>query len=380
MTQTARWLGAVIGLVIVAWTAQGVVRTLIVPRGLSSRVSALVSKHLRNTILFISNRFTSYEAKDAVMALQAPLSLMVLLFTWIVLFLFGYALIMWPLVDGSFGRALLESGSSMFTLGFAATPGVGATIVHFASAATGLVVVALQIAYLPALYGAFNRRETLVTLLQSRAGAPAWGPEILARHQLVELVPNLAQLYAEWERWAADVAESHTNYPALIFFRSPHALRSWVLALLAVMDSAALYLALCPSAAPTEARLCLRMGFTCLRDIADLLGINYDRDPFPDDPIQLSFDEYLTGVDRLAELDFPMERSAEEAWPHFKGWRVNYEHLAYTVADLVVAPPGPWSGKRDHLRDVTIEPRRPADRKPEDRGVQARPRGDGAGW
>jgi hypothetical protein len=351
-----------------------------VPRGLSSRLSALVSKHLRHTILFVSDRFRTYEAKDAIMALQAPLSLMLLLLTWLLLFLVGYGLLLWPLIDAPLGTALLESGSSMFTLGFAATHRGAATLVHFWAAATGLIVVALQIAYLPTLYAAFNRRETLVTLLQSRAGAPAWGPEILARHQQVNLLPNLRDLYAEWEQWSADVAESHTNYPVLIYFRSPHALRSWVLALLAVLDSAALYLALSPAGAPTEARLCLRMGFTCLRDIAGLLGIRYEPDPYPDDPIELAFEDYLGGVDRLREVEFPMERSPEEAWPHFRGWRVNYEHVAYSVADLIVAPPGPWSGRRSHLRDLTIEPLRPVDRKPQDRGVEARPRGEGSGW
>src|SRR6202042_2948825 len=101
--------------------------------------------------------------------------------------------------------------------------------------------------------------------LESRAGSPAWGPELLARHRLVGIVDQLPSLYADWERWAADVAESHTTYPVLIYFRSSRPLDSWVLSLLAILDSAALYLALAPSRAPSEARLCLRMGYTCLR-------------------------------------------------------------------------------------------------------------------
>ena len=99
--------------------------------------------------------------------------------------------------------------------------------------------------------------------------------------------------------------------------------------LLAVLDSAALYLALCPSAAPTQARLCLRMGFTCLRDIARSLGVAYDPDPLPEDPIELTFEEVLGGVHRLEAVGFTLERSPEEAWPHFKGWRVNYEAVAH---------------------------------------------------
>jgi hypothetical protein len=66
------------------------------------------------------------------------------------------------------------------------------------SAATGAIVIALQIAYLSAIYSAYNRRETLVTMLESRAGVPAWGPELLVRHRLVEITDTLPELYDEY--------------------------------------------------------------------------------------------------------------------------------------------------------------------------------------
>ena len=69
----------------------------------------------------------------------------------------------------------------MFTLGFAYTPSAAPTVIDVVAAATGVVVVALQVGYLPTLYAAFNRRETEVTLLLARAGSPPWGPELLLR-------------------------------------------------------------------------------------------------------------------------------------------------------------------------------------------------------
>jgi hypothetical protein len=307
------------------------------------------------------------------------MSVLALLAVWLISLLFGFALIIWPVADVTFGEAVREAGSSLFTLGFASHPG-GANFVYFAAAATGLIVVALLIAYLPTLYAAFNRRETWVTMLQSRAGSPAWGPEILARHQVVDLLDDMPHFYTRWEEWAADVAESHTTYPVLVNFRSPHPLRSWIVGLLAVMDSAALYNALAPSRAPTQARLCLRMGFLALRDIAGALKIPHDPDPFPDDPIELTYEEFLGGVHRLEQVDFPMERTPEEAWAHFKGWRVNYESVAYALANLVVAPPGPWSGPRHHLPGLAIVPTRPANRRPDDPTPDQRQRGSGHGW
>ena len=115
------------------------------------------------------------------------------------------------------------------------------------------------------------------------------------------------------------MTETHTTYPVLIFFRSPHKLRSWLLGILAVMDAAALQLALNPSSAPTEARLCLRMGYLSLREIATVARIDHDPDPFPDDPIELSFEEFNGAIDKLMESGFDCERTAEEAWPHFRG-------------------------------------------------------------
>lgn len=373
------WVGFVLGIAVLVATAGSVGRTLIVPRGLVSRMSRAMEHAVREIFLFFANRTDSYEKKDRVLVLHGPISVLSLLVMWLFMFVLGYALVIWPLADLSFADAVRESGSSVFTLGFASHQG-GVTMVYFLAAATGLIVVALLIAYLPALYASFNRRETLVTMLQSRAGSPAWGPEILARHQLVGLMDDMPRFYAKWEEWAADVAESHTNYPVLVNFRSPHPLRSWIVALLAVMDSAALYNALAPNRAPTQARLCLRMGFLSLRDIAGALSIPYEADPFPDDPIELNYEEFVGGVRRLEQAGFPMERTAEEAWSHFRGWRVNYEAIAYALADRVVAPPGPWSGPRHHLPGVAIAPQRPADRRPDRPIPDRRERGSGAGW
>jgi len=365
MTKVFEWIGFGVGILSVLAIAGSMMRTLIVPRGLSSKFGAMVGRVVRRGFLFVANRFDTYEAKDRILALQAPTFLLALLLSWMTAFWVAWGLVLWPFSEITFANALRESGSAMLTLGFDQPQNPNTFWIHFGAAGSGLVVIALQIAYLPTLYSAFNRRETLVTVLQSRAGSPAWGPEILARHAMTGLVPDLPTFYAEWERWAADVAETHTNYIVLLYFRSPHALRSWLIAMLAVMDSAAMYSALCPESAPVHARLCLRMGFTCLRNIAGVLRLPYDPDPMPDDPIELTFDEFKGAMGRLEEMDFPMERTPEEAWPHFQGWRVNYESIAYQLADLIVAPPAPWSGHRTHLADVTIVPQRPANREPD---------------
>ena len=82
----------------------------------------------------------------------------------------------------------------------------------------------------------------------------------------------------------------------------------------------------------------------------------------------LAVGDFETAVAMLEEVGFPIERSAAEAWPHFHGWRVNYEALVYRAADRLVVPPAPWSGPRRHLPDTVVPPDRPPHRSPRLRG------------
>lgn len=374
------WAAFVVGAMIVLGVELSIIRTLIVPRGLASKTVALVTKLTRGVFLALANRSSDFATKDRILVLHGPAMLIAILVVWLAAFLLGFTLMLLPFVDSGFSQAMREAGSSMLTLGYAGTDGLGATAVHFFAAATGLITVALQIAYLPTLYSAFNRRETLVTMLQSRAGAPAWGPEILNRHHLVGLMDNLPYLFTEWEQWSADVAESHSSYPMLVYFRSPAPLRSWIVSLLAVMDAAAMHASFNPSQSTIEARLCIRMGFLCLREIAGAIGIGYDPDPMPHDPIELTYEDFVGAHHKLSESGYPMEVSPEEAWPHFRGWRVNYEAISYAIADHVVAPPGPWSGGRTHLPGMAIVPQPPANRTPENPEPGERYPGAGTGF
>jgi hypothetical protein len=121
---------------------------------------------------------------------------------------------------------------------------------------------------------------------------------------------------------------------------------SWLIALLAVMDSAALFSAVAPDEVPIQARLCLSMGFRCLRQLADSLGMHYDEDPRPDAGIALTRQEFDEGIQRLQAVNFHLQRTPDEAWPHFQGWRVNYESIAYRLAYKLDLVPAAWSGPR----------------------------------
>lgn len=358
------WCGFVVGVVVLGVTASSVMKTLLVPRANQSIVTSTVARVNFAAFRLVTNHVDDYTRRDRVWSVGAPTFLAGLLAAWLVSLLLGFALVLWPFTDDSFATALRVAGSSLFTLGFAAPTAPSTTAIAFLAAASGLVVVALQIAYLPALYAAFNRRETLVTMLDAIAGTPPWGPELLARQSIIGNLAYLPRLYERWMEWAADISESHATYRTLVYFRSPGPARSWLIALVAVLDAAALHVALCPTTAPPEARLLLRMGYITIRQLARDLGIDVPDDPRPDDPIALGRPDFDQALERLRSVGWLPELSADEAWPHFGGWRVNYETAAYAIACHLDVPPAPWSGRRRPFTHAAAAANRPPDRTP----------------
>ena len=366
----ARIAAAVIGGLLVLTSMSSLTGTLIVSRSVRSRLTRWVDRTVDKCYRLLVRHYSEYLRRDQTLATQPAAILLAQLATWLIVAYVGFALLLWPFAAKGVVSAFVDAGSSLFTLGFAVPAGAVPAVIVFIAAAIGLVIVALQIAYLPTLYAAFNRRETEVALLNARAGVPSWGPELLARTHYalgsgMSTLDTMPDTYAQWERWAADVAESHTTYLPLVRFRSPGPYSSWVTALLAVLDSAALFLVLSPKAAPAvPARLCLRSGFLCFNRIARAMGFDIPDEADPNAGISLTYDDFLEGVARMREVDFPIEiDDPAEAWPEFVGWRVNYERAAYAVAAAVYAVPAKWSGPRRHKIEQ-IPPFRPPGGRP----------------
>lgn len=261
---------AALGAILVVAAAWSVVGTVIVPRRVRSWLTRGTSIVITAAFQGVADRIPSYLVRDRILAARAPVQLLGQIAAWLAVFELGYALLLWPFAGtGGFGGALAQAAAALCTLGYLSPTTSAPQAVLDLAALSGLVTVALQIGYLPTLYSAFNRRETLVAMLNSRASVPSWGPELLARTHFglgtqVSALAELPKLFEQWEVWSADVAESHATYPTLVAFRSPEPLSSWLTAQLAVLDAAALYLVLLadPPGA-ISARLCLRGGFTC---------------------------------------------------------------------------------------------------------------------
>ncbi len=362
-------IAAAVGVLIVAVAATSVIGTLIVPRPIANKVTRQIDRLVNAIYVLLTKRVKEYRVRDRVESTHAATLLLCQLATWLLLFFVGFSLIFWPLVTGGITAAFHTAGPALWEIGNDRARGAAEQTLLDMASIIGIITVTLQIAYLPTLYSAFNRRETEVALLNARAGVPSWGPELLARTYYalgtgVSTLDTLPDLYEGWERWAADVAESHTTYLPLVRFRSPRPLSSWVTGLLAVLDSAALMMAVSPEVArqysiEVPARLCLRSGFLCFREVARAMGFEVPEEPDPSAGISLSYEEFLDAIERLRRVDFPTKKSPEEAWPDFVGWRVNYEQAAYAIAREVDAVPALWSGPRRHKDLPAIPPTRP---------------------
>jgi hypothetical protein len=335
-----------LGVVLVGMALDSALRTFVLPRGVVVRLTRAVSVAVR-AVFGLRLRFArSYESRDRVMALYGPVAMFSLVVVWLALVIFGFTCIFVAIEDTTWKAAFLHSGSSLFTVGFVPPVGFWAAALGFAEAAIGLGLLALLIAYLPTIYGAFSRREVLVAHMAARAGTPPSAVDLIRRAHLIGKLDNLDDVWVEWQLWFAELEETHTSLAFLNFFRSPEPHRSWVTAAGTVLDAAALVNSSVDIPRQPMGALCIRSGFTALRAIAVFFRIPHPTDPAPDDPISISRDEFDQACSELEAAGVPMRADREQAWRDFAGWRVNYDVPLVTLAGLVVAPYAPWSSDR----------------------------------
>jgi hypothetical protein len=273
---------AFILILLILWEA---FETIILPRR--------VSRRFRLTRLFYVGTWKPWSAiaravkntkrRETMLGYFGPLSLLLLLVFWGAGLLIGFALLQWsagsPLVaqdnrPADFLTDLYMSATTFFTLGLGDVipKSVFARVVTATECATGFGFIAALIGYLPTIYQAFSRREANISLLDARAGSPPSASEILKRQALSGDPATLTELLIEWERWSADILESHISYPLLCYFRSQHDNQSWLASLTAILDVCALVIVGVEKVPAWQARLTFAMARHAMVDIAQVFG------------------------------------------------------------------------------------------------------------
>ena len=294
-------LAVIVGVVIIVVILWDTFETIVLPRR--------VSRRLRLTRLFytgtwapvagLARRVPQGKRRDRYLAFYGPLSLILLLFVWAFGLLLAFGLLQWGAgtllhvpEDGAHGlwTYVYMSGVIIFTLGFGDVYPLDTAgrFLAVLEAGTGFGFLAAVIGYLPVLYQSFSRREVSISMLDARAGTPPTAAELLRRHAEAGRLDAVGELLNDWERWAADLMESHLSYPVLCYYRSQHDNQSWLASLVCVLDTCALVMVGVDGANAWQARLTFAMARHALVDISQVFGTrpaSFERERMTDEEL-----------------------------------------------------------------------------------------------
>ncbi|MGP8261018.1 MAG: potassium channel family protein [Acidobacteriaceae bacterium] len=279
----------VIGLMFCLGAVVDAFQTIILPRRPTGRfrITRLFTIVTWTPWAALARRIGNRKLRETLYSTYGPGSLLFLLMVWALLLVTGFGLMLFalgtpfadamaaPSVIGRLRTDLYASGTTLFTLGLGdvVPRSLAARALIVCESGTGLGFVALVIGYVPVLYGAFSRREVSVALLDARAGSPPTSTELLRRHSFAGGQEALVVLLIEWERWSAELLETHVSYPILCYYRSQHDNQSWLSALTAVLDSCALLISVVPGVASRQAQLTFAIARHALVDLGHVFQL-----------------------------------------------------------------------------------------------------------
>ncbi len=350
-----RALAAVTGLALVAVILFDAFETIILPRR--------VTRPFRFTRLFYrltwspwaawARRMRPGKARDSFLSYYGPLSLLQLFSLWTVGLMLAFALLQWAAgssirtqgASPSFATDLYLSGTTFFTLGLGdVTPRSGwAKLITVAESGTGFGLLAIVIAYLPVLYGAFSQREVNITLMDARAGSPPTAGELLRRHARAPGPAALVEYLSGWERWASELMESHLSYPVLLMFRSQHHNQSWLASLAAILDACAFLMTYGEGNLQWQAQLTFAMSRHAVVDLSQVV-YTPPRDPVVD-RLPAPALEHLKNLLEAAGMPIN-QKVAPEA---LRKLRHAYEPYLHGLSHQFLSPLPPWSFDQQSL-------------------------------
>ncbi len=285
--------------------------------------------------------------REAFFSFYGPLSLVFLLVLWAGGMVLGFGLIFHsmgspfhdPIQKPGFRSDLYVSGTTVFTLGLGDVTPLSAPSreLIILEAGTGLGFLAVVMGYFPVLYGAFSRREVSISLLDARAGSPPTAAELMRRHSYEGAEADLSMLLVEWERWSAELLESHISYPLLCYFRSQHTHQSWLSALTAILDASALLIAGVRGHEARQAQLTFAMARHALVDLSQVFSLT----PKNNCPDRLPPERYEELYQLLCQSGVSVCRDGQ-SYQRLGEMRALYEGYAETLSEYLRMPLPPW--------------------------------------
>ena len=292
--------------------------------------------------------------RDIYLSVYGPLSTLVLLTVWALGLIFGFAIVDFA-VGGSvtstgeqvnFLLDLYLSGTTFFTLGLGdvVPRTMAGRVAVVIESGIGFGFLALIIGYLPIFYQAFSRRELAISLLDARGGSPPTATELLRKYLRPENRIALQELMRDWERWSAELLETHLSYPLLVYYRSQHDNQSWLAALTMILDSCALTMVALDKTETLQPRLTFAMARHAVADICQALRaapmpIVPDRWPAQPDLERMRAAFTSAGLDACAAIACG---SGSDRDVRLRELRSLYEPYVNGLSQRLLLPLPPW--------------------------------------
>lgn len=344
-----RILAVIVSIILIVGILQDSFEAIVLPRRVSRRFRLSRWFYGSTWMLWswVARKMRHGNRREFYLSYYGPLSLIVMLVIWAAMITVGFALLQWGISDPlhapekiwSFGTYLYMSGTTFVTLGYGDVvplTGLG-RFLAVAEAGMGFLFLALIIGYVPVIYQAFSRREINISLLDSRAGSPPSAAELLRRSYRDRKMDELVQFMREWERWCAELLESHLSYPVLTYYRSQHERQSWLAALTCILDTCALLIVGFEDVSTPTVRFTYALARHAAVDLAQVYGTP------PTDPklSRLSTDDFVRIRNSLAEVGLVF-REAEDAEQRLYSMRRFYEPFVNAIADHLLLDLPPW--------------------------------------
>ncbi len=307
----------------------------------------------------LSRHIRDVRKRESVFSYYGPMSLILLLVVWAGVMVVGFALIFYalgsPFTDPTQGTGfrsdLYVSGTTLFTLGLGDVLPASrwSRELVILESGTGLGFLAVVMGYFPVLYSAFSRREVSIALLDARAGSPPTAAELMRRHSHEGADQALSVLLMEWERWSAELLESHISYPLLCYFRSQHNNQSWIGSLTAILDTSALLIAGVEGHEARQAQLTFVMARHAIVDLSQIFGLQ----PVTDQPDRLPRESYDQLYGMLCQAGVSVCRDGN-SYERLRDMRALYEGYAQALSDYLCMPLPPWFDDRPKKDNWTV--------------------------
>ena len=340
-----RLLAGLAGGWLVITTVSGAIRSFVLPRNESVRLNVFVFAGVRALFNFAARRASNYARRDRIMSHYAPVGLVALPIGWLALVGLGYTGIYWALGVDDFTKSYELSGSSLLTLGTTKQNGLVINVFSYSEATIGLLLLTLLISYLPTIYQAFSRRETVVAQLELRSGVPATAAGLLLWLGHDKDFSNDDDHWLAWEQWLVEIDESHTSLPVLAFFRSPQAGRSWVLAAGLILDAANLLFSALDVPRSRQVELTFTAGVLALNRVHRFFDKKSGTEPAElrtSEEMEATTPgraEFAEAWQALGAAGLPRRADEETCWHHYQERRVRYEPALKFLGALLMTPP-----------------------------------------